>query len=461
MEDGLMEVAEETISPVVPAEVREPRAVRWAYAVLGLAIAVGFLFCTQQFWAPAHGGVDQNGYLVGGKMLAEHGSMSVTTVNPITGKIDPYLFVGEMWIGADLGTPRERYYPKYPMGLPAIFALMLKIGGSKFGWWLCFLVDPVMMTLGILGTFFLIRRFLGSFAAFCGTVIVATTPVTMGLTNEANSHAGSFCCAVWGMFLLTQWWRNGGWGWAVAAGFVSGYAATIRYTEGLLVLPILLVVGFKIFGAKGGGSARRRWMECAAALFSWALPLVVLVTINLKSFGTMTGYAKTNESEGFKFSYFQDNWPTVLHQMNDLGLYFIFPLALMGLGLMFRWNWRVALFLAAWAVPSLVVYAFYYWAPDGTSIGYLRFFLTILPALTICGLWFLLHGVSGAAPGRWAIALVGAVTAVAALVNTDLSVPLMTSKYLGYLTLWRADQEITGLGNFPGAIPGGSVVLGP
>ena len=453
-----MEAATEKCAAATPASPAETGVVRWSYVALAVLLTAGFFCYTHAFWEPVNGGVDQNGYLVGGKMLADHGSMSYAPVNPITGKLDPYLYVGEMWIGADLGTPTERYYPKYPIGLPAIFAGLLKIGGAKYGPLLCYLVDPVMMTLGILGTFFIIRTFLGSFSAFCGTLIVATTPDVMGLTNEANSHAGSFCCAVWGMFLLISWWKRGGWWRAMVAGFLCGYAVTIRYPEGLVVIPILVVIAFRLVD---GPRTRRQWMQCGTLLAAWALPIAVLVTYNLVAFGAFTGYATTHESDGFSFSYFRDNWPTVLHQMNDLGLYFIFPLALLGLGLMFRWNWRVALFLAAWIVPCLVAYAFYYWAPDGTSIAYLRFFLTIFPPLTICGLWFLLRAVSGAAPGKWAIGVVGAVTMVAILVNLDLSNSLLASEFLRYLDLHSGAQEIAGVGDVAAAVPAGSEVFAP
>jgi len=47
-------------------------ALRLAFAAVLLAILVGFWTITQQFRTPAHGGADQNGYLVGGKMLGEH-----------------------------------------------------------------------------------------------------------------------------------------------------------------------------------------------------------------------------------------------------------------------------------------------------------------------------------------------------------------------------------------------------
>src|SRR5687768_7818488 len=39
--------------------------------LLVAAVVIGcFVYATQSFWVPAHPGVDQNGYLVGGKMLA-------------------------------------------------------------------------------------------------------------------------------------------------------------------------------------------------------------------------------------------------------------------------------------------------------------------------------------------------------------------------------------------------------
>src|SRR5690606_2954676 len=121
-----------------------------------IAVAVGCLFLSfaLRYWAPAHSGVDQNGYLVGGRQFAKTMSMGLTPE-------DPYGFVGRMWIG----TPSQTYYPKYPLGLPFIYAVMLWIGGGAYGVEMAHLVSPVSMALAIVGTFFLLRQVVPGFYA--------------------------------------------------------------------------------------------------------------------------------------------------------------------------------------------------------------------------------------------------------------------------------------------------------
>ena len=78
-------------------------------------------------------------------------------------EFDPHQFVGRMWVGADLGTPQERYYPKYPIGLPALVATSLWIGGDTWGPIIVYWINPVAMTLAVLATFLLVRLVAGSF----------------------------------------------------------------------------------------------------------------------------------------------------------------------------------------------------------------------------------------------------------------------------------------------------------
>ena len=101
-----------------------------------------------------------------------------------------------MWIGTDLGLPTERYYPKYPLGLPVLVAIAMKIGGTTLPYW----INPIAMTLAVAATFLLIRQVLGSFPALMGMLIFATSPVTLALTNDTNSHATTVCCVTWGMY---------------------------------------------------------------------------------------------------------------------------------------------------------------------------------------------------------------------------------------------------------------------
>jgi hypothetical protein len=352
------------------------------FLLLAVGLAGGFFYYTQHFWSPAHPGTDQNGYLVGGKMLADHGSTSYSPP-------DVYGFVGRMWFGVDWGTEKERFYPKYPLGLPAIYAILLLVSPEHGTQW-AHLVSPVCMSLALLGAYLFARQILGSFAALMAALLLATSPVTLGLTNNPNSHASTLFFVTWGMFFLMLFWKRGGhYLWGALAGLFLGYAATIRYTEALLVLPIAFVA-FMVFRRQ----ERKSWYRAGALIGAWALPLAVLVLFNLIAFGAITGYDPTKESTGFGWEWFSDNWEVMLRQMHQTGLFFVFPFGVAGLVWMFWWNWRVATMLTAWALPSILLYTAYYWAPDTMGTGYMRFFLTVFPPLLAAGMWVLLHGIT-------------------------------------------------------------------
>src|SRR5690606_22027777 len=112
-----------------------------------------------------------------------------------------------------------------------------------------YLVSPVTMVLALAGTFFLVRLVVPSFYALLGTIILATSPVTLWSVNNPNSHAATLACVVWGMYLLVRWWQTGGVWRARGAGFLLGYAVTIRYTEGLLILPLMMVAIDRLLSA--------------------------------------------------------------------------------------------------------------------------------------------------------------------------------------------------------------------
>ncbi len=377
----------------------EPTWERRLYLLAAVAFTLFYLAFHAAYFVPCHPGVDQNGYLIGGRMLAQHHSTRMDAINPDTGKVDPFLFVGEMWVGIDLGTDKQRFYPKYPIGLPALVAVCLKIGGVVHGPVLAYWINPVCTALAVFAAFLLARLITGSFAAFLAMAVMATNPVTINHANNPNSHASTLCFVTWGMYLLLRWWQHGNTLRAASpirsalcislAGFLLGYAATIRYTEGMLILPILCVILFSL------RRQRQYCLEVALLLFWWLVPLIILASFNLAAMGHWTGYDPTNESSGFRWEYFSINWYTMLHQLHDIGLIFVFPLACAGLLMMFAWNWRIATVLALWIFPCLLLYTGYYWAPDwNTNTGYLRFFLTVFPALCLCAFWLLsrLHG---------------------------------------------------------------------
>jgi hypothetical protein len=377
----------------------------WTYTIAAGLLVIGFFIAQSVYWVPAHPGVDQNGYLVGGRMLAENLSMHQTPRRAGSNQFDPNQFVGRMWVGADLGTPQERYYPKYPIGLPLLVAIALWIGGEAHGPIFAYWINPIAMSLAVLATFMLIRQITRSFWAFCGAILFATSPLVFGLTNNPNSHATSVCFATWGMYLLIRWWKAGGRWRAVCAGLLLGYVGTIRYSEGLLILPILAVIAIKF-----NWRDRRGWIESFYALLGWLIPIGILASYNYLAMGRLTGYDGTNESLGFSLAYAADNWETMLRQLASFAMTFVFPFAVIGLITMLWRNWRMGLVMLAWIVPCVLCYVFYYWAPDpqqqpGTFVSYMRFVVTIVPGLFVCACWLVdqvcLH-MQGMHPGRWA-----------------------------------------------------------
>ncbi|MFI5378089.1 MAG: glycosyltransferase family 39 protein [Tepidisphaerales bacterium] len=442
---------EETVSTALAAS-REPRGKRLLFGLLGLLVAAMSFYWTWCLNAPAHGGVDQNGYLVGGRNVAAGGTMKATQRNPDTGQLDPFMFVSPMWVGIDMGTPVERFYPKYPLGLPALYAGLLRAGGERGrelplvgrrlpdGYTLCLWLSPACMSLAVLACFGLGQILGGSYAGVLAALVFAASPVTLGLSTNPNSHASAVCCVAWGMLFLCWWWRGGGWIKGILAGLLTGYAATIRYTEGLLVLPLVYVVieralpgllpwnwtGLRDRYGIRPVKAPTRWQrwQGLAVILGWALPVAILVIYNLRAMGTLTGYDNTNESaigSAFKWEHFRVNWYTTVTQLNDIALAFVLPLGLAGLAWMFRWNFRLATAMLLWIVPGAIVYSCYYWAPQQElATRYMRFFLTIMPGLAVCafaGLSRVSVVVEGRAAGSMASTVAAGILAALATVQ--------------------------------------------
>jgi hypothetical protein len=398
-------------APIFPAPEPLPsRLHRLAWGFLALLLVAGFFFCIWSFHTTADPGTDQNGYLVGGKQISRTLSTALRPVRPgtengttgeggIGGEFDPHQFVGNMWVGASEGTPQERFYPKYPLGYPLMVAVVLWItaalgGGHDLATIAAYWINPVAMTLSVIATYRLARRFMPGFGSFLATCVYTFNPMTLLLSESNNSHATAVFCSAWGMERLFAFWaaardpdRADHWttfASAIAAGFLLGYAATIRYSEGALFMPAISVAVLSL-----RPQSRKSWAHSASLMLAWAAPILILLIFNLTAIGTLTGYDSTNESTGFAWSNAADNWETMLRHLNTYGLSMMFPFALAGLVLMLQRRRQAGIVMSAWIVPCLITYTFYYWAPDNNSVNYARFFQTILPGLSISAVWFL------------------------------------------------------------------------
>ena len=220
---------------LLPRLVSESTGTQWLW--VGMILIVCGLYGGTLFglWTPADGGIDQNAYLVGGRMISEH---FTTRYTPPT----PYAYIGGMFDRSTNGS----FYPKYPFGLPLLYAFCLWIFGQTHGVAAAFAVSPLCTVAATLGMFFLARLAAGSFSAICAAILLACSQVTMLLANNPNSHASCLAFIVWGMYLLVRWWQSGKLWIGILAGFLLGYAALIRYSEGLLVLPIAVAAMFRL-----------------------------------------------------------------------------------------------------------------------------------------------------------------------------------------------------------------------
>jgi MFS family permease len=425
------------------ADVRESAIDRWLYGLMAALLIAGFLAATHVYWTPAHGGTDQNGYLVGGKLFSR-------TLSNGFRPSDPFAFVGRMWIEG----PDGRFFPKYPLGLNAIYALTLKLGGPRHGMLITFMVSPLAMTAALVATFLLARLAAGSVAGVLAVLMLGSSSLTLNLTDNPNSHAAAVFCAAWGIYFLLRWWQRDGLWRAILAGLLLGMTMTIRYTEGLLLVPLVAVALLNLRWRE-----RRSWIASAVLVASWLVPVATLLIYNQASFHHLTGYDPTNESTGFTWKAVTENYEVLVRQLYDMGLFFVLPFALLGMVMLWRWNWRLALVLFLWVVPTLCTYAAYYWAPDGTSIAYLRFFMTIMPALAVAAVWALRRMMQMAAVAEGATIApmigIGAVVALGCGISLSNGAEDQETASRTNHQLWDAGQSALH------SCPAGSEIFGP
>ena len=423
---------------------------RRLYEALALAFTCSFMFVLYRFWAPAPGrpGIDENGYLVGGRNFAQSGTIGFKPD-------DNFEFVGAMWVRTkeevkplfptpfhvrlfqhDFGTidldkkfpmlqshtKEGWYYPKYPLGTSMLNAAAIKIGGEAHGRQWAFLVSPISVSLAVLGMFFLTRLVAGSFYGLLGMIVLATGYTTLELANIPSSHAPALVMVVLGIYFVIRWMQTGTWWRGMFAGLLLGYAVTIRYTEALLLFPLypldqvlrdtdikdyhsywwafIRLVRFLPIGPLGiAALSMIRWrrvssyFRASVPIISWGLVVGGLVAYNWFNMGSATGYDSTNESLGFSTKEFFSKWDFAIQQNYNYSNFLTLPLGLIGIGLMFRKSTRLGLVFLMWYVPGTLLYTAYYWGQNIQGIGYLRFFLTLLPALIVGTMW-LMHAAS-------------------------------------------------------------------
>jgi len=420
--------------PLWPAP-EEETGRRWLAIMVFLAIIGLYSWMLSFYYTGAHGGVDQNGYMMTARLLAGDKNIfapdapaptpppatapaSSATENPVPSLVQqmpafdwirnrlsfipetPFQFAGRMCIitepfgPADASKPAQyRVYAKYPFGFPLLAAIGRLIGGLDG----MYFVNPVCTILACYFAYFLFRQAVSPFMSILGVIWLACNPLVLFYANDSNSHASTLFCVTIGFWGVLSWLRTRQNWRAWIGGFALGYACTIRYSEFLLVLPVLFaaLLNFRFTWTKAWGSL--------SLMLAWSIPIAVLAFVCWVSFGApwKTGYTYCRESTGFAWKYLsgdfgdpsmqrEGNWETLITQLNHTGLFVLWPLAIAGLFAMLGSAWRLGMLLALWILPSTLLYMLYYWAPNGeNTVGYMRFFMSIVPGLIFAGLWIL------------------------------------------------------------------------
>ena len=195
-------------------------------------------------------------------------------------------------------------------------------------------------------------------------------------------------------------------------------------------------------------------MEIAALVASravpglaWLVPVVSLVAFNKIAMGTWTGYDSTKESTGFTWNEFLNKWEFMTQQLYDYGIFFLAPIAVLGFVAMYRASWKLAVFFTLWFVPGVLVYTSYYWGNRFAGIAYLRFFLTLFPAMIAAACWYMRRAwdtTAGAIVGRGSIAMplaCGVIVAISAAVGLRNMLPTLQREQANALNLdWTCNQ---------------------
>jgi hypothetical protein len=335
--------------------------------VSACALALLHFLWLLTYYAPAIATPDANSYFTQARLIATSGHASFKSESPIQ-------YSGPFWTLAEDG----RYYCMHAPGLSLLMAPAFRLFGPAGA----VLANPVMASLMLLGLFLLTRVWLGAPWGLLAAGLLASYPIVNEHALSGDAHVADAFLLVWSLYFAVRWSLSHSAGWALAAGLFAGMMPVVRYPEGIY-LP-----GLAAFALLHMRRSRAYWLSLLAGAVGLAIPLGGMLIRNHLAFGAFwrTGYALLNAQSTFGWSYFQQNWPGYLRQLNGDACGLVFALGLVAMLALCarRETWRWGMLFVLLTIPPALLYSAYFWRVDVQSMRYL---LPSLPIYTLAGVW--------------------------------------------------------------------------
>lgn len=355
--------------------------------VLGVVIFAFTVLLLANF-VPAISEPDDNGYFAQGSLLFTTGHTSFRAASDAQ-------YIGMHW----LLSPSGEYISRYPPGLAVLIGLVYVV----FGFRAAVMVNPALAVATLVGTFSLARRLgLTRWWAIVPVAVLAANPTVIHHALSGDSHTSVACVLVWGLTLLLRWSQEGRARDLFFAGALLGLIPTIRYPDAIMGLGLAWFIfshrptnesqGVPAPNARteDGPALNPFWNNLLVGAAGVAIPVVPLLIRNQLLLGGFwkTGYALTNEQTGFGLNYFAQHALQYIQQIQSGGLGLFLALGLIGITLMIcgRGTRAVGILFASLALPMLLLYMAYYWAPQ-MSGAMMRFLLPTFPLYVLAGVW--------------------------------------------------------------------------
>ena len=317
-------------------------------------------------FTPAYAEVDPDGYLVLAKRMAEHQPLGQKAKNL-------FQYQTHVWVENSRGEVAAKFAPGYPA--------LMSVAYRRWGDEGMFYVSPFFGALALLGMWWLFRQWgMGPLAALFALATLGLSRMYMFYTGYLLTHAVSVCFVTWGMCFLWKWLRAPQAWWGAAAGLALGFSVTVRHTNAVLALALVIAVASRLIQDRR--SVLSHWRGVAALLLAYAVFPLFLCAYDKALFGAVfrTGYSLSGEQFAFSLSQFMHNLPIVTEGLCVRVLPPVLGLGLVGMVLLGDRTER--LLRLAWFGTFFVVYVSYYWVTSEWS--YLRFFICTLPMLVGC-----------------------------------------------------------------------------